>query len=119
MSPEGNTEDVIIDFCNASQQEQGKKKRKSYSYRLQCVAMDCDNKQHSWKNGIRTSTNIPFFSFTKDEAGINEWCRLRKRCNNRDGFKVCGSTRLCEKHFETSFISKPPGGKKQKTFDWC
>ena len=33
-----------------------------------------------------------------------------KRCNNRDGFKVCGSTRLCEKHFETSFISKPPGG---------
>ena len=36
-----------------------------------------------------------------------------KRCNNRDGFKVCGSTRLCEKHFETSFISKPPGGKNR------
>ena len=52
MSSEGNTEDVIIDFCNASQQEQGKKKRKSYSYGLQCVAMDCNKEQYSWKNGI-------------------------------------------------------------------
>ena len=48
----------------------------------------------------------------KDEAGINVWCRLIKRCNNR--FKVCGSTRLCEKHFETCFISKPPGGKNRR-----
>ena len=76
--------------------------------------MDCNNKQYSWKNGIRTSTNIPFFSSPKDEADINEWCRLIKRCNNRDGFKVCGSTGLYEKHFETSFISKPPGGKSRR-----
>ena len=71
MSSEGNTEDVIIDFCNALQQEQREKKRKSYSYGLQCAAMDCNNKQYSWKNGIRTSANIPFFSFPKDDAGIN------------------------------------------------
>ena len=102
------------DCGDLSAVSQGKRKRKSYSYGLQCVSMYCSNKQYSWKDGIRTSTNISFFSFPKDEAGMKEWCRLIKRENNRDSFKVSGSTRLCEKHFETKFVYKPPGGTTKR-----
>ena len=76
MSSGGNTEDVILDFCNASQQEQGK--RKNHTVMVYSVAMDCNIKQYSWKNGIRTSPNRSFFSYPKDEADNNEWCRLIK-----------------------------------------
>ena len=71
--------------------------------------MYCTNQQYSWKDGTRSSTNISFFNFPKND--VNDRCRLIKRQNGRDNFNVSGSTRVCESHFEPQFIHKRPVGK--------
>ena len=68
----------------------------------QCVAFGCHNYQYKMENGERVPTNISMFQFPQDKSLKDEWCRLIKRVDGRDSFKVSDSTRVCSSHFQPS-----------------
>ena len=45
------------------------------------------------------------------------WCNKIKRQDGKDGFRVNESTRVCEKHFESFKIYRPPGGTRWRLID--
>lgn len=93
---------------NATTPTSSKKTRKSYG--RQCCAFNCNSYQYAVEGGERISTNIGMFCFPQCEKEKKLWCRLIKREENRDGFKITESTRVCSLHFLP--IHFKPGGKR-------
>ena len=63
---------------------------------------------------VKVPTGISFFKFPdlKDKGVVIQWCNLIRRRNNCDGFVVSDATRVCEKHFLSHTIYRPPGGTR-------
>ena len=91
-------DEVLASVSDQSQADKEKKKRK-VSRGRQCVSYGCNNYQYTVVDGERISNNRKFFLFPSETNLKNEWCKLIKRENGRDGFKVSDSTRVCDAHF--------------------
>lgn len=82
---------------------------------MQCVSYGCFSYSYKFlPNGERISSDISFFTFPKDPAERKVWCSLIKRANNKDGFTISSSTRVCERHFPPDQIHRPPGGTRKR-----
>ena len=58
-----------------------------------------------------------FFKFPEEPSEKTVWCNKIKRQDGKDGFRVNESTRVCEKHFESFKIYRPPGGTRWRLID--
>ena len=92
------------DYCNFDEaisvpNNQPMEIKKKVSRGRQCVSYGCLNYQYSIVDGQRVKSNRSFYCFPSDPNSKDEWCRLIKREDGRDGFKVTESTRLCDSHF--------------------
>ena len=81
---------------------------------IQCAACGCFTYSYVFENGERVPSNISLFCFPDDAEERKVWCYLIKRQENKDGFKIGKSTRICEKHFPVYKSYKPPGGTRKK-----
>ena len=79
-----------------------------------CAAANCPSRQYDIVDDAKVPTGISFFKFPdlKDKGVVIQWCNLIRRRNNYDGFVVSDATRVCEKHFLSDTIYRPPGGTR-------
>ncbi|XP_066918664.1 THAP domain-containing protein 1-like [Clytia hemisphaerica] len=98
-----------------------KKKAKKYhkpTLGRQCAAWGCYNKGlKEGEGGERVPSELSFFTFPEDKDRLSLWCSRIKRVNGKDNFKVTKATTLCEKHFRTEDIHRPPGGTRKRLKD--
>ena len=66
---------------------------------LQCASFNCYSYSYSFNDHVRVSTKISFFCFPREQSERNAWYNLIKRRENKDGFRISKSIRVCEKHF--------------------
>ena len=90
---------------------------KRLSYGRQCAAFGCFNRSYAFEDGKRVPTGIRFFKFPEEPSEKTMWCNKIKRQDGKDGFRVNESTRVCEKHFESFKIYRPPGGTRWRLID--
>ena len=76
---------------------------------LQCASFNCYSYSYNFIDHVRVPTKISFFCFPQEQSERNAWCNLIKRRENKDGFRISKSTRVCEKHFLPEKIYRPPG----------
>ena len=76
------------------------RKKKTLSRGRQCAAYGCNTYQyHINESGERVLSNIPMYRIPEEKKAKDDWCRLVKRVDGRDGFKVGDGTRVCKRHF--------------------
>ena len=93
------------------------KGRKSPSLGRQCASYGCYSREYIIENGERRSAGISLFCFPSDLCLRKAWCNLIKRQDGQDGFQITAGTRICDKHFPSSMIYKPPGGTRKRLVD--
>ena len=67
---------------------------------LQCASFNYYFYSYSFNDHVRVLTKISF-CFPQEQSERNAWCNLIKRRENKDGFRISKSTRVCEKHLQT------------------
>ena len=90
---------------------------KRLSYGHQCAAFGCFNRSYAFEDGKWVPTGICCFKFPEEPSEKTVWCNKIKRQDGKDGFRVNESTRVCEKHFESCKIYRPPGGTRWRLID--
>ena len=81
---------------------------------LQCASFNCYSYSYNIIDHVRVLTKISFLCFPQEQSERNAWCNLIKRRENKDGFRISKSTRVCEKHFLPEKIYRPPGDTRKK-----
>lgn len=84
-------------------------KKKKARRGKECAAFGCVNTEYL-RDG--TSSGLRFFRFPTKPLLRTQWCHLVKRQHGRDGFFVSSNTVICEEHFQSQEIYKPPGGRR-------
>ena len=84
---------------------------------LQCALFNCYSYSYNFNDHVRVPTKISFFCFPREQSERNVWCNLIKRRENKDGFRISKSIRVCEKHFLPEKIYRPPGGIYSEKID--
>ena len=69
----------------------------------ECAAFGFSN---TFYDNEDTTNGIHLFKFPSLPSGINRWCNLIKRQNNKDGFGVSSNNVLCPHHFMEKDIKK-------------
>ena len=81
---------------------------------LQCASFNCYSYSYNIIDHVRVLTKISFLCFPQEQSERNAWCNLIKRRENKDGFRISKSTRVCEKHFLPEKIYRPPGDTRKR-----
>ena len=81
---------------------------------MQCASFNCHSYSYKFNDHVRVLTKISFFCFPQEQSERNAWCNLIKRKENKNGFRISKSTRVCEKHFLPEKIYRPPGGTRKR-----
>ena len=107
FNPNVSTPDSSKTGASVSSSERKSAKRRSRG--KQCAAFGCYNYQY---NDDGTSSTVSFFQFPLEEPLKSKFCKLIKRVDGKDGFKVSSQTKICSYHFEEKDIA---GGMSRKT----
>ena len=81
---------------------------------LQCASFNCYSYSYNFIDHVRVPTKNSFFCFPQEQSERDAWCYLIKRSENKDGFRISKSIRVCEKHFLPENICRPPGGTRKR-----
>ena len=81
---------------------------------LQCASFNCYSYSYNIIDQVRVLTKISFLCFPQEQSERNAWCNLIKRRENKDGFRISKSTRVCEKHFLPEKIYRLPWGTQKR-----
>ena len=82
----------------------------SLSLGRECAPYGCSSRDYYFENTEKKPSGITLFSFPSEPSRKKLWCNLIKRQDGMDGFKITmKSTQLCEKHFESHMVYRPPG----------
>ena len=83
-------------------------RKMSLSLGRECTAYGCSSRDYYFEN-------TELLSFPSEPSRKKLWCNLVKRQDGMDGLKITKkSTQLCEKHFESHMVYRPPGGTKKR-----